>query len=223
MYLCPQLTTPLAIRLELRGFAKHPWERDVCSQNGNMVSATAARELALTVYGGGVWPFKEMRDGGFTMEHSTDPASSSVSMALTTLAIHATGASIPVNSELSYRSSDPYAVTMTFFLPDQTVPWIMSRELLAAGTDAPTGAGDVHVRPGSPAGVMVVELFSPHGTAEIRVQTAAVLHFLARTRLLVPVGTESTHTEPDLEKALAALLGTPAPSAHDSATDAQLL
>ncbi|GAA3362487.1 hypothetical protein GCM10017744_053400 [Streptomyces antimycoticus] len=58
---------------------------------------------------------------------------------------------IPV--ELSYDSSDPYAVEITFHLPgDAPVSWAFARELLLDGLSRPTGEGDVRIAPASPRG-----------------------------------------------------------------------
>ena len=147
-----------------------------------------------------------------TVDRTSDTSPSGVSMAITVGVVHQTAALIRVRTELAYRSSDPHAVEMTSFLADRAVPWLMARELLTTGVGAPTGEGDVHVRPGSEfegPGVTIIELISPDGAAAIRVKTSDMLTFLARTRQLVPVGTESAHTDLSIDSAVAAVLGTP--------------
>lgn len=50
------------------------------------------------------------------MNQSRNDAARSVTPPLTALLVNQTGPSIPVESRLAYRSRDPFAVTMTFWM-----------------------------------------------------------------------------------------------------------
>ena len=52
-----------------------------------------------------------------------------------------------IDTVLSYASSDPFAVAMTFVTSDGNLVWTFGRDLLIRGTEAPVGDGDVHVSP----------------------------------------------------------------------------
>ncbi|MBO1416343.1 SsgA family sporulation/cell division regulator [Streptomyces sp. FH025] len=116
---------------------------------------------------------------------------------------------------LSYQPEDPFAVRMAFpsefSLDDpmdgqsaEDIVWVFARQLLSAGLELPTGAGDVHVRPALGRRTMV-ELRAPEGTALLQFDTADLRRFLWRSRLLVPEGEEHLHL--DADRALAQLLG----------------
>ncbi|WP_030271928.1 SsgA family sporulation/cell division regulator [Streptomyces sp. NRRL B-24484] len=116
---------------------------------------------------------------------------------------------------LRYRSDDPLAVRMAFpaeFSLDGTplpeappeVEWVFARWLLAAGLDAPSGIGDVHLRPAA-AGRTMLELRSAEGVALLQFDGDQLRHFLAETLLAVPEGDEALLL--DADRALAELLG----------------
>ncbi|MCP9956504.1 MULTISPECIES: SsgA family sporulation/cell division regulator [Streptomyces] len=115
-----------------------------------------------------------------------------------------------VSTVLRYDPADPFAVHMAFPAPAtlegvETV-WGFSRELLAAGTDAPAGDGDVRVRPFGH-GRTVVEFHAAEGVAMVHVHTDEVRRFLRRTERAVPAGHESRFL--DLDRGLARLLRDP--------------
>ena len=116
-----------------------------------------------------------------------------------------TGMSIPVPVELIYYRGDPYAVHLMFKPGQDTsrdVRWVVSRDLLAAGTFAPTGEGDVQVEP---AGIRVnIRLSNPGMSARFSVAGHMLDRFLDDTFLLVSQGSEAA--EYDLDSALDALL-----------------
>ncbi|PGH52040.1 SsgA family sporulation/cell division regulator [Streptomyces sp. Ru87] len=59
------------------------------------------------------------------------------------------GRSVPVPACLAYSADDPYTVYLDSHTDTETpVTWVLSRELLTAGTRRRTGAGAVSVYPG---------------------------------------------------------------------------
>lgn len=110
------------------------------------------------------------------------------------------GCSLPVPAELSYNTSDPYALTISFFLDETPVPWRFARDLLSDGLIEPSGDGDVHVWPGPDdegAPVVTIELCSPHGDALVEVRTGDAVAFVERSHALVAPGAESAHLDID--------------------------
>lgn len=109
---------------------------------------------------------------------------------------------------LSYDRTDPFAVRMAFPAPatleGTEVSWEFSRELLAAGLDAPAGVGDVRVRPFG-YDRTVLEFHAAEGIAMVHVRTAELRRFLRRAQELVPAGDE--HRFLDLDGSLTHLLG----------------
>lgn len=81
--------------------------------------------------------------------------------------------------------------------------WAFSRELLAAGVDAPAGLGDVRVRPYG-YDRTVVEFHAPEGVAMVHIRTGELRRFLGRVQAVVPAGRE--HLYLDLDHNLAELL-----------------
>jgi hypothetical protein len=102
---------------------------------------------------------------------------------------------------LCYNGADPYAVRIAFgdigeqngvVDPDDGISWLVSRELLAAGLDGPSGDGDVRVWPAQSAtDVLFLHLRAPSGEALFELSRATVAAFLRQTETLVPSGTES--------------------------------
>lgn len=109
---------------------------------------------------------------------------------------------------LSYDRTDPFAVRMAFPAPatlgGTEVFWEFSRELLAAGMDAPAGVGDVRVRPFG-YDRTVLEFHAAEGIAMVHVRTAELRRFLRRAQEVVPAGDE--HRFLDLDRGLTHLLG----------------
>jgi hypothetical protein len=110
------------------------------------------------------------------------------------------GAATPLEAELRYDPSDPYAVLAVFHTSGCLVRWVFSRELLSQGLYEPVGDGDVHVWPCLDAvgrAVVIVELSSPDGEALLQARSDQVSDFLARTREVVPSGQESRYLDVD--------------------------
>jgi hypothetical protein len=109
---------------------------------------------------------------------------------------------LPVMLDLCYDIADPYAVSMTFHLcTDDSVRWVVGRDLLMAGQHMLTGVGDVRVWPSgrSRAGKVHIAL-APYSQREALVVTAPARGldtFLRRTLELVPAGTEERHLDMD--------------------------
>ncbi|NLU70013.1 SsgA family sporulation/cell division regulator [Streptomyces sp. HNM0574] len=110
-----------------------------------------------------------------------------------------------LSTVLRFTTCDPLAVQLRFAadasLDGTEVVWTFGRELLEAGTHAPSGEGDVHIRPDAP-GRTVIELHSPQGVAVLEFPTAALRHFLTRSYAAAPDG----QGHPELDSALTALL-----------------
>ena len=121
--------------------------------------------------------------------------SSSVELHLVTA-----GNPVPVTARLAYDPSDPFAVGVSMRTDGgPTVQWVMSRDLLAAGLEAPAGDGDVGVWPSTNRGadVVCVSLSSPDGQALLFGRRADIGEFLDRTFAEVPAGTESDFIDLD--------------------------
>jgi len=139
---------------------------------------------------------------------TTRPTSVSTSLQLRLMVPGASA--LPIRADLRYEVLDPYAVTISFHTgsppPGDVVEWTFARELLSAGTAAPSGKGDVQVWPASNAGAAVacLSLSSPSGQALFEVPLSDLCGFLAQTHDAVPSGAESAYVDVDGE--LASLL-----------------
>lgn len=114
---------------------------------------------------------------------------------------------MPVRVRLSWDPTDPVAVQATFHTGrpnhEGDVTWAFSRDLLAAGILALTGAGDVRVGPGEP-GELRIRLSSNSGRADFSCDVETIEGFLAATFVRVPAGSE--FDDADLEAELFCLL-----------------
>jgi hypothetical protein len=102
-----------------------------------------------------------------------------------------------IDTVLSYASSDPFAVAMTFVTSDGNLVWTFGRDLLIRGTEAPAGDGDVHVSPAldlSGRAMVAIELSSPDGHLVLMARASDVNDFITRTAAVVAPGTPSTPT-----------------------------
>ena len=102
---------------------------------------------------------------------------------------------------LGYRSSDPFAVAMTFVTPEGDLVWTFGRDLLLRGVAGPAGDGDVHVSPAlslTGRAMVSIELSSPDGHLVLRASAADVQDFLARSAAVVAPGTESDYFDVDM-------------------------
>ncbi|MGN6485490.1 MAG: SsgA family sporulation/cell division regulator, partial [Thermomicrobiales bacterium] len=109
-------------------------------------------------------------------------------------------ARLPLSADFSYRAEDPYAITVVFRTPEQSVSWIFGRELLAEGQSEPAGFGDVQVWPTVTrrgVALTVIELNSPDGIVQVEGVSRDLARFLDATYRLVPTGHEADHLDID--------------------------
>lgn len=109
--------------------------------------------------------------------------------------------SLPLPVSLRYGASDPYAVTVRFYGPDEHVEWVFARELLALGLTGEQGLGDVKVRAVNERGtdVVIISLASPDGRADLEADAADLRAFLSSTERIVPMGAEHRFYDIDAE------------------------
>ncbi|WSR67655.1 SsgA family sporulation/cell division regulator [Streptomyces sp. NBC_01180] len=105
-----------------------------------------------------------------------------------------------VPTTLRYDRADPFAVTVGFppqaTLAGVAVSWAFARDLLVAGLRAPSGMGDVRIRPFG-FDRTVLEFHSREGVAMVHIHTTDLRHFLKRTETLVPSGREHRYLDVD--------------------------
>ncbi len=125
-----------------------------------------------------------------------------------TLTLDSWDSPVPVQVDLRYDPSDPYAVQAVFDIgTDEPVHWVFARDLLDEGLVGEAGSGDVITSPardGEGRLCLRLELRSPDGSAVLLADAENVLRFLGITYQLVPAGTESDHL--DLDPVIATLL-----------------
>lgn len=134
-----------------------------------------------------------MAGGGHTL--------SDVALDITVECMDERGLRHEIDTVLGYRSSDPFAVAMTFITADGNLVWTFGRDLLARGIEAPAGDGDVHVAPAiglSGRAMVSIELSSPDGHLVLMARAGDINDFLARTVAVVPQGTESDFFDVDM-------------------------
>ncbi|MFJ5530276.1 SsgA family sporulation/cell division regulator [Streptomyces sp. NPDC093261] len=109
--------------------------------------------------------------------------------------------SLPMSLRLRYEPSDPYAVRAVFNAvgSDETVEWIIGRDLLFDGLKGPVGEGDIRVWPAveSDRCDLYILLTPPGGTALIKAPAQEIKTFLRETESVVPRGTEPAHVDVD--------------------------
>lgn len=114
-------------------------------------------------------------------------------------------ASLPVVAEITYDSSDPYAVRIAFRTGGaDAVEWTFARALLTDGVTHPVGEGDVQVWPSHSGGrqVVCISLSSPSGKAMFEAPLGDLVEFLTKTYAVVPTGSEGDHVDVSAELAL---------------------
>lgn len=123
-----------------------------------------------------------------------------VSRVITLELIDSSGASTPLETELSYDPRDPFAMTATFLTVAGQVRWTFGRDLLIGGLYEPTGDGDVHVWPcldSRARSVVILELCSPDGEALVQARTVDVTAFVEQMTAVVPQGEEGSYLDVD--------------------------
>lgn len=126
--------------------------------------------------------------------------------------IVAEGVDQPVMVDLCYKCTDPYAVSLTFHMgADDTVRWVVGRDLLLNGQQGLTGVGDVQVWPSRHSRgkkTFIALRRSPKREKAVVAASARALDaFLLRTLAVVPAGTEDRHL--DMDGTVHQLLGGP--------------
>ena len=115
---------------------------------------------------------------------------------------------LPLDAELTYDPTDPFAVRLEIGTGEETVTWYFARDLLRDGTTRPTGDGDVRVTPVAGT-ARPRDRRHPHHPRGLTPPSAPTSprssQFLTAAYTLVPTGTETLGT--DLDAELAALLG----------------
>jgi hypothetical protein len=137
---------------------------------------------------------------------NTNTATSRVTQSVTLELIDTSGSATPMQAELHYNPSDPYAVTAVFMTGAGNVSWTFGRDLLLEGIYEPSGDGDVHVWPcldSDGHAVVIIELCSPDGEALVQARTSDLTTFVERMTSLVAPGAESTFM--DLDATIAAI------------------
>lgn len=111
-----------------------------------------------------------------------------------------TGRGHHIHSVLAYQRHDPFAVTMTFLTPDESLTWTFGRDLLIEGLRRTSGEGDVCVAPAiSPSGrpIVLITLSSPDGHLMLQAPTSQIAEFVSRSLAVVPTGDEVAHLDID--------------------------
>ena len=111
------------------------------------------------------------------------------------------GDTAPVETELLYQADDPFAVTMRFHAGGAVATWIMGRDLLIEGMTAPTGRGDVRLRPHT-GRTLVLELTSDRHVTVFRLPAGTLRKFLDATYRVVPPGAEHFDADAFLDTVL---------------------
>jgi hypothetical protein len=140
------------------------------------------------------------------MDYSMNTAPLTVTQPVMLELIDPTGTVTPIEAELHYDATDPYAVTTVFMTGASQVRWTFGRDLLSDGLFEPSGDGDVHVWPcldSDGHAVVIIELCSPDGEALVQARTGVLSSFVERMTAAVAPGTESDHI--DVDAALAAI------------------
>lgn len=111
---------------------------------------------------------------------------------------------LPLTATVRYRSRSPFIIQLALHTVSDEVVWSLDRDMLLAGTEAPTGIGEVHISP-APYDQVVLRLGAPSHTALISLERGQVLRWLNTAYAVVPAGTESSHI--DWQPILDALAG----------------
>jgi len=141
-------------------------------------------------------------------DFSMDTAARTVTESTIMELLDESGFSLPLETELQYDASDPYAAVVVFNTERGRITWSFGRDLLIGGLHEPTGDGDVHVWPTVDSAhrqVVMIELTAVDGCALVQAPVEDVRRFTERITALVAPGTESDHLNLDAE--INALLG----------------
>ena len=134
------------------------------------------------------------------MDYSMNTAPLTVTQSVQLELIDPSGTATPIEAELRYDATDPFAVTTVFMTGHSEVRWTFGRELLAEGLYEPAGDGDVHVWPCLDSrghAVVIIELCSPDGEALVQARSGDLRSFVDRMSKVVKPGTESDLVDVD--------------------------
>lgn len=115
------------------------------------------------------------------------------------------GQETPLLTRWSYRSDDPFAVTMSISRPSgRWIDWLLSRDLLMEGLVVPAGIGDVRLTPFTDGefDVLEVRIGDDEGFASLEFDRDLIERFLEATLDIVSAGAESAmiDVEAEIEK-----------------------
>ncbi len=114
--------------------------------------------------------------------------------------IDSDGIAVPMDAQLMYDRSDPYAVVAEFHTATGVVRWVFARQLLRDGLYHPCGEGDIRAWPFLDAeghALIILELSSPEGDALLQAHSIDVADFLHATDDAVPFGAEDLSVDVD--------------------------
>jgi Streptomyces sporulation and cell division protein, SsgA len=112
------------------------------------------------------------------------------------------GQPAPVVTRWTYTVADPFAVSLSVRTSnDRWVEWLVGRDLVVAGLDAPTGEGDVRMGPQivQSYDIVEIEIRSSDGRAVLEVDRDLLRHFVEASVELVALGDEMRHIDLDRE------------------------
>jgi hypothetical protein len=122
------------------------------------------------------------------------PVTPTVSHDITLRCLDERGVDVVFVASFGYRSSDPYAVWLTFHIPGGDVSWAVARSLVVQGLTEPAGDGDIRLWPSiddEGRAVVVFDFHSPSGRLLTQARTSELHIFLSQTRAAVPFGEEA--------------------------------
>ncbi len=145
---------------------------------------------------------------------STTPNADHVSRDIEMHILLDNGGALPMPCTMSYSVTDPFAVSATFRSAEGSVTWVFSRDLLIDGLRGAAGHGDIRVATHhrTARSLVVLELSSPSGRAEMEAPFEQVQAFVSETVDLLPPGFEWQYL--NFDSGLAALLADESPM-HD--------
>lgn len=99
----------------------------------------------------------------------------------------------PATVLLAFHRDDPFAVTADMSTGASREQWRLSREQLITALDMPVGLGDIAMESVGDGDSAVLQLTFPSHDVDVAftIPRDVVSAFLARTQLLVPVGSET--------------------------------
>lgn len=124
------------------------------------------------------------------------------------------GTSFAAPVRFDYNPCDPYAVSLDCTAinvaagePYQEVVWTFARQVLVPGNVPDEDTDGIQDVMAHREGIyLCLHLSSPEGTGKLRFFAQAVLRFVQRTQVEVPIGGESKHMTAAIDAAVARLL-----------------